>query len=77
MFDLRVRMKTERRNLKMVAVSAYRNWAWGWNVKFIRWDIIGQVYANKFFENWGNDANNLGENIFTLIVEVSEATACF
>lgn len=36
MFDPRVRMKTGRKHLKMVAISAYRYWAQGWNVKFIR-----------------------------------------
>lgn len=58
----------ERRKLKMTGIiSTYRNWDLGWNVKcikFIRWDIMGQVCANNFFENSDNNTNNLGKNIF-------------
>jgi hypothetical protein len=41
MFGILVRIKTERRNLKMPGISTCGIWAPEWNRKFIRGDIIG------------------------------------
>lgn len=55
----------------MVGLITCKNGALGWNAKFIRWDTVGQVYANNFFENWGNYVNSYTKNTKIFLPKLS------